>query len=424
MMKTTSFALVILLVTSTLLAASILRLFQLSHAWAPPLRFMSPGRKLGLIPAIRATTRMSTFWPLRMSGNLVEGCEFSLKGYVDRQLIVANGLLYLTANDGYAYAYSVATRTLAWKYNIGSQNMPTVVTAAKGVLYVGSLTSGALYALDATTGALLWKYQTNGFVEASPTVVDGVVYFGGDDYYVYALKASTGELLWKYGTGNEVSGVPAVANGVVYAASGDGYLYALDANNGALLWTFLVGRQYPAPTPVVANGMVYFVVAGGGVDPTLSPPSTPPLVCWYGATKGASSPRRLWPTTSRTWQPHKRTLLRSGCQQRNICVAVHARRIPMPQVAIANGVAYVGGADTRLVALNAKTGSLLMGLQHDRDIRSTGCDQRHGICWDRCRNGLRIPLAEPTVGLNFGAHFDFFCRAGGSRPGGKKSPTR
>ena len=69
---------------------------------------------------------------------------------------------------------------------------------------------------------LLWSYTTGGAVQASPSVVDGVVYVGSSDSNLYALKASTGAKLWSFPTGSSEYDSPAVANGVVYVGSSNG----------------------------------------------------------------------------------------------------------------------------------------------------------------------------------------------------------
>src|SRR5262249_26058555 len=89
-----------------------------------------------------------------------------------------------------------------WSYQTGGMiaSQPVV---ANGVVYVGAW-DGYEYALDATTGALLWKTFL-GTTTASPTcfpaqmgisssaaVANGVVYVGGGDTYWYALDAATG----------------------------------------------------------------------------------------------------------------------------------------------------------------------------------------------------------------------------------------
>ena len=51
-------------------------------------------------------------------------------------------------------------------------------------------------------GELLWRYQTDGAVDSSPTVANGVAYVGSVDGHLYALDAGTGAILWSYKTGN------------------------------------------------------------------------------------------------------------------------------------------------------------------------------------------------------------------------------
>ena len=94
-----------------------------------------------------------------------------------------------------------------------------------------------------------WQYEidtTYGF-EATPIVVDGVMFSSGPKGVVYALDAKTRVQRWlfepkvdpdvmrKVCCGPINRGV-AVWQGLVYVASLDGYLYALDANTGIVNW--------------------------------------------------------------------------------------------------------------------------------------------------------------------------------------------
>ncbi len=95
-----------------------------------------------------------------------------------------------------------------------------------------------------------WTYEMKKprGVEATPIVVDGVMYVTGAWSIVYALDAKTGEELWVYDP--EVSGEMAwkgccgvvnrgvaVHNGKVFVGVFDGRLEALDAGTGELLWS-------------------------------------------------------------------------------------------------------------------------------------------------------------------------------------------
>lgn len=86
-----------------------------------------------------------------------------------------------------------------------------------------------MYAVDATTGEQKWEFETENFVDSSPTVADNIVYVGSGDGNVYALDAATGDQEWMFETSDSVISSPTVVNGTVYVGSADNSLYALDA---------------------------------------------------------------------------------------------------------------------------------------------------------------------------------------------------
>jgi outer membrane protein assembly factor BamB len=173
---------------------------------------------------------------------------------------VVNGVVYIEADDG-VYALNAQAGTLIWKYTINTERgSPTV---ANGVVYFGVEVNGVsnVYALDAQTGTLIWKYKTSTLVAATAAVANGLVYIGSGAGIVYALDAQTGTLIWSYQTGGIVASAPAVANGVVYVGSFDKYLYALNAQTGTLIWKYNTGEIIYYSSPVVANGVAYVGVS-------------------------------------------------------------------------------------------------------------------------------------------------------------------
>lgn len=84
-------------------------------------------------------------------------------------------------------------------------------------------------------------------LEATPIVVNGIMYTSGAWGYVYALNAKTGEGIWKYNPNVDASynrraccdvvnrGV-AVWKGKIYVGTLDGYLVCLDAKDGSEIW--------------------------------------------------------------------------------------------------------------------------------------------------------------------------------------------
>jgi quinohemoprotein ethanol dehydrogenase len=99
-----------------------------------------------------------------------------------------------------------------------------------------------------------WEYDARSTIgrvprglEATPFVVDGIMYTSGAWGFVYAINAKTGEEIWKYDPRVDASynrrvccdvvnrGV-AVWKGKVYVGTLDGYMVCLDAVNGNELW--------------------------------------------------------------------------------------------------------------------------------------------------------------------------------------------
>jgi len=135
----------------------------------------------------------------------------------------------------------------------GIHSSPTVVD---GVVYFGSQDYN-LYAVDADTGTKLWEFRANSYVDSSPAVVDGIVYFGSNDGNFYALYAETGMELWSFRTGKANQPSPAVANGMVFFGSDNYKFYALDARTGEKLWEYKADGPIIS-SPAVVNGIVYF----------------------------------------------------------------------------------------------------------------------------------------------------------------------
>jgi quinohemoprotein ethanol dehydrogenase len=83
--------------------------------------------------------------------------------------------------------------------------------------------------------------------EATPIVIDGVMYTSGTWGYVYAVDAVSGRELWRFDPKADyfaarnpccdlINRGVAVWKGKVYVASVDGHLHALNAATGAQLW--------------------------------------------------------------------------------------------------------------------------------------------------------------------------------------------
>jgi quinohemoprotein ethanol dehydrogenase len=126
--------------------------------------------------------------------------------------------------------------------------------------------SGAYYSplgdINASNVARLgfaWDYHLGSHrgLEATPIVIDGVMYATGNFGHVYVLDAASGRELWtydpqidgqwgRYACCDAINRGVAVWKGRVYVGALDGYLHAIDAATGQRLWKVdtLPARQH------------------------------------------------------------------------------------------------------------------------------------------------------------------------------------
>ena len=120
--------------------------------------------------------------------------------------------------------------------------------------------------------------DTNRGQQATPLVIDGVMYVSTAWSMVKAYDAATGKLLWAYdpevprevgvkGCCDVVNRGVAAWKGKIYVGTFDGRLVALDARTGKPVWSVVTGDQSQAFTitqaPRVIKGRVVIGMSGG-----------------------------------------------------------------------------------------------------------------------------------------------------------------
>jgi PQQ-dependent dehydrogenase (methanol/ethanol family) len=157
---------------------------------------------------------------------------------------------------------------LTWSHsfetNRGLEATPLVVD---GVLYTTGSWS-VVYAFDAATGDLKWRYDPKvppakaydaccDVVNRGVAVWEGKVFVGALDGRLIALDAATGEPAWSVATFDPatprtITGAPRVVKGNVIIGHGGaeygvrGYVSAYDADSGELAWRFYTVPGNPA----------------------------------------------------------------------------------------------------------------------------------------------------------------------------------
>ncbi|WP_206370189.1 PQQ-dependent dehydrogenase, methanol/ethanol family [Solimonas marina] len=151
----------------------------------------------------------------------------------------------------------------AWTYDLQSERgIEATPIVVDGVMYVTASWS-VVHALDARTGKKLWSYDPHvprrmaykaccDVVNRGVAVYKGKVYVGSLDGRLIALDAGTGKKVWEQDTVSDhsrsytITGAPRVVKGKVIIGNGGaefgvrGYVTAYDAETGKQAWRWFV----------------------------------------------------------------------------------------------------------------------------------------------------------------------------------------
>src|SRR2546426_9342318 len=152
------------------------------------------------------------------------------------------------------------------------------------MMYSGDYAGHRFSALDqikvanAATLVPKWAYQTmaGGKFEATPLVVDGVLYGTGQDDRVYALDARSGRPIWQYQQRlpadirpccGRVNRGLAILGDKVFVATLDAHVIALDSKTGNVVWDVHAAEHSKGYSftlaPLVIKNLVIVGVSGG-----------------------------------------------------------------------------------------------------------------------------------------------------------------
>ncbi len=223
---------------------------------------------------VGANPQRTSWTPEEVRGQLVPLWYKPIQPFVPSktQILAEKNTLFVTTNAG-IYAISTDTSDVLWIYptQMPPGNTPTI---SNGILYFGGY-DHLLHAVeafpnrsglpvDSTTGyrinnRRIFTFSAQKGFDTNPLVLNDMIYAGNRDGYLYAIYAAehpkAGQLAWKFKTGGPVlySAAASVDGSRIYVASNDSYAYALDASNGNLTWKSnkLPGAGFHTWWPVV-----------------------------------------------------------------------------------------------------------------------------------------------------------------------------
>ena len=156
---------------------------------------------------------------------------------------------------------SVSNLGLAWYKDMGTNRaLEATPIVVDGIMFFTS-TWSRVYAVEAKTGETIWSFDPEvpgewarkaccDIVNRGVAVYQGKVFFASLDGRLFSLNAETGEKIWEVDTITDrsraytITGAPRVAKGKVYIGNGGaeygvrGYVTAYDTETGEQVWRF------------------------------------------------------------------------------------------------------------------------------------------------------------------------------------------
>ena len=177
---------------------------------------------------------------------------------IESSAVVSDGTVYIGSLDGDLYALDLGSGTEKWRYRAADEikSSPSVFD---GLVYFGD-ESGAFHAVDATTGVKKWVFEAGAGIVSSANFADGHVLFGSYDNHLYSLVASDGSLAWRLETEGYVHATPAVlersGEAAVVSAGCDGILRIVGVRSGEQIGQVALGG-YVASSPAILGTRAY-----------------------------------------------------------------------------------------------------------------------------------------------------------------------
>jgi outer membrane protein assembly factor BamB len=196
-------------------------------------------------------------YALTLSGEQIQ--EFEAIQSLWASPVTDGSAIYLATTDGNLYALDKSDLSERWDQpiNFGGAIVGAPAVDADGILYVGSF--GSTVTAVNSSGDVLWEFPTQGWVWATPLLVEGTLYVGDQNGMLYAIDAANGAEIWSTDLRSTVLGTPALYEDTLYIGTENGEIFSIDPADGASKKVQDVdGNLFSSP--VVAEDVLLFGV--------------------------------------------------------------------------------------------------------------------------------------------------------------------
>lgn len=122
---------------------------------------------------------------------------------------------------------------------------------------------------------IVWKFNTDSAIHATPIIEDSILYVGSTNTVFYAISVKRGTEIWHFKTDFSINSKAVINKNLVIFESGF-KLYALDKKTGALKWSYVANTSKPNmklgftdyhhSSPIIYKGTVYYGDGWGNLN--------------------------------------------------------------------------------------------------------------------------------------------------------------
>lgn len=144
---------------------------------------------------------------------------------------VANGMVFASSDLRSYYAFDENSGNIVWNFTdpVADEFIVSSPIYANGQLYI--IDKFDIDSLNATNGHLIWNFYTGDELYVSPSYADGKIYVVTSERHIYILDANNGGAkLAAYTMPSSSWSSPTIANGRLYIGCNDWNLYSFSAS--------------------------------------------------------------------------------------------------------------------------------------------------------------------------------------------------
>lgn len=176
--------------------------------------------------------------------------------------VAHRGEVFAVTRSGWLHGVDAATAKSKFRVRLGDS--VAQLSAKDGILLLPER-AGDLHAFSLSAREVLWSYDTEGQLWASPLAWEGYVFVASWAGVMRALSLRSGDDLWAFELGARVTATPVIAAGALYCATEAGELIVMDAREGKLLFRDRVSPGPVQASPVVVGDTVVVAALDGTV---------------------------------------------------------------------------------------------------------------------------------------------------------------